>query len=370
MASIWFETLAPDDRAVLEASDPAPASTDVLILGAGLIGLTTAYYLTEAGITSICIVDPAGPLAGASGANAGGLWFSQQSPHLGPLVPLAHASGRLYQELNQTLDADLHLRRSGLLELLSGPPSHIPAVHGAGFRAEFVPPGDLPGLEPLLAPCPHGAVHYPDDGQINPVRLGGALLRRLRERGAKISLIPNEPNSLPSAGVTVVTAGAWTPLVTEALGWKPRIKPIRGQLLATPPHPPALRHTVIGPNFYYWQLVQGHIAAGGTIEDVGFTSGTDAADLAAIRAEMSALFPSLATLPTACAWSGFRPFCEDFLPVIGRVPGHDRVFVAAGHFKKGVMLAPVTGKILADLITTGCTDLPIAALDPARFPRS
>jgi glycine/D-amino acid oxidase-like deaminating enzyme len=82
---------------------------------------------------------------------------------------------------------------------------------------------------------------------------------------------------------------------------------------------------------------------------------------------MNRLVPAAASRPTAYAWSGFRPYSGDLKPVIGQVPNQEKVFVAAGHFKKGVMMAPVTGKILADLITQGQTELNIAALDPARF---
>lgn len=360
--SIWFQTLSPDDHALLETSDAVPPTADVLILGAGNIGLATAWYLTEAGVSGICVLDSWAPLSGASGANAGGLWFAQQSTEMGPLGPLAKASSRLYDELPSALGADFDLRRCGLLELGSNA-DPIAAVRAAGFRAERVLPNEL---EPGLAPWPT-AVYYPDEGQLNPVKLGAGFIRRLRERGVRICT--TKANSRPQAGVTVIASGAWTPLVTQALGWTPPIKPLRGQLLATSPLPAGtIRHTILGPRFYYWQLVQGHVAGGGTVEDVGFAAGTNPDDLAAILAERDSLFPSLVGVPIACAWSGFRPFCEDLKPVIGRVPGRERVYVAAGHFKKGIMLAPVTGKILADLITTGHSDLPIGPLDPARFP--
>jgi glycine oxidase len=100
---------------------------------------------------------------------------------------------------------------------------------------------------------------------------------------------------------------------------------------------------------------------------VGFRRGVEPRDLASIRSELGALFPKLRDQPTACAWSGFRPCCEDMKPVIGKVPGQEHVYVAAGHFRKGILLAPATGKILADLITRGETDLPIKPLSPARF---
>jgi glycine oxidase len=142
---------------------------------------------------------------------------------------------------------------------------------------------------------------------------------------------------------------------------------MRGTLLALGSMPETLHHTLIGDEFYYWQLAAGPVAGGGSVDDVGFEQGVEESTTAAIRAEMNRLIPAAASEPTACAWSGFRPYCEDLKPVIGRVPGHDRVFVAAGHFKKGVMMAPVTGRILADLIMKGATDLSIGPLDPARF---
>ena len=114
-SSIWFETLSAEERRLLGESDGLPKTTEVAIVGAGMIGLATAYYLSSAGVSNICVIDRDTTLAEASGANAGGLWFGQQSPELGPLAPLAHASSRLYDELGGSFD----LRRTGLLELLS-----------------------------------------------------------------------------------------------------------------------------------------------------------------------------------------------------------------------------------------------------------
>jgi glycine/D-amino acid oxidase-like deaminating enzyme len=109
------------------------------------------------------------------------------------------------------------------------------------------------------------------------------------------------------------------------------------------------------------------LIGGGSVDDVGFEQGVEQTTVESIREEMNRLVPAAASRSTAYAWSGFRPYSEDLKPVIGRAPGQEKIFVAAGHFKKGVMMAPVTGKIIADLVTQGKTDLNIAALDPARF---
>jgi glycine oxidase len=379
--SIWFQTVTTEQRSVLAGSGPLPRTAAVTVIGAGMIGLATAYYLSERGVREICVIDRESALAEASGANAGGLWFGQQSPELGPLTTLAQTSSRLYDELAREFEFDF--RRTGLLELLYTESqtveaaAKVKAVGAAGFRAQAIGSVELRQVEPSLGPGPLGAILYPDEGQLHPGKLGAALVRDLRAQGAAFCFGTEVTGIHPgrvgtSAGnvdtaVTVIAAGAWTPLVTKVLGWTPPIQPRRGQLLASEPCTPLLRHTVLGPKYYYWQLSEGHLAGGGTVEDVGFTRGVEERDLADIRKELNALIPAAASLPTAAAWSGFRPYCEDLRPVIGRVPGQERVYVAAGHFKKGIMLAPVTGKILADLIIDGCTDLPAAPVDPGRF---
>ena len=172
--------------------------------------------------------------------------------------------------------------------------------------------------------------------------------------------------SIQSDSVVVAT-GAWTPLVTKALGWQPPIRPIRGTLLALGPLPKTLHHTLTTSTFYYWQLASGFVAGGGSLDDVGFEAGVNPDTTRQIRQAMNERIPAVTALPTKCAWSGFRPHCADLRPVIGQVPGHERVYVAAGHFRKGIMMSPVTGKILADLMTEGKTDLPIDEANPARF---
>jgi glycine oxidase len=140
-------------------------------------------------------------------------------------------------------------------------------------------------------------------------------------------------------------------------------------LLATEALPPAtLRHTVMTSNFYYWQLPAGPVAGGGSEDDIGFERGVDPQTEQAIRTQLAELFPALADCPTQCCWSGFRPFSEDHLPLLGPVPGVERIFVAAGHFRKGVMLSPATGKVMADLIVDGATTERMDAFSPARIP--
>ena len=379
--SIWFRTLSSELSDLLRNSDDLPERADVVIVGSGMIGISTAYYLTEAGVKNICLVDRGTALGEASGANAGGLWFAHQSPEFGSISVLAKASSQLYDELSQVLEFDY--TKAGLLELLTSAEqtdqaaNRVRAVHEAGFRAELVSGKHARSIEPGLALTPEAAIFYPDEAHVHPARLAAALAGDLRRKGVRFCFnteVKQLNHSLEtsrgaiSAGNTVIACGAWTPFVTQTLGWKPPIRPIRGTLLALEPLPPVLHHSLIGEKFYYWQLPGGHIVAGGSVDDVGFQQGVDAATVASIRDELATLLPAAAEQPLTCAWSGFRPYCEDLKPVVGAVPASENTYVAAGHFKKGIMMSPVTGKILADLITSGKTELPIEPLNPARFP--
>ena len=380
--SIWFRTLPRELRDTLQQSEELPERAEIVIVGAGMVGLLTAYYLTEAGADDIWVIDRGSALGEASGSNAGGLWFAQQSPQMGPLAPLVQETRELYEELGERFEFDL--RKPGMLQLFftvkeaAQRNAIVKAVKEAGFRAQSVTAKQVHELEPALGKKARGgAVYYPDEGRLHPTRLAGSLARYLRDKEVRFALGVKVERLTPQietvrgsffAGATVVTAGAWTPLLTEALGWKPPIKPMRGTLLAMEPMRPTLHHTVMTPSYYYWQLSEGHITGGGSVEDVGFHRGVDDETISSIRGEMNELIPSVAQRAEACRWSGFRPYCDDFKPVIGPVPEQDNLFVGAGHFKKGIMMAPVTGKILADLVTRGKTDLAISSLSPGRFP--
>jgi glycine oxidase len=377
--TVWTRTLSKADQEALSASDGLPGRAEIVIIGAGLIGLATAYHLIEAGYRKICIVDRAGPIGEASGANAGGLWFAQQSPDLGPIAGLSQLSNRLYDGIGERFACSL--ARRGVLELLYGEDEQskaeerAEAMRTAGFRAQAIAPDHIRELEPELA-VRAGALYSLDDGQLHPAKLAAAWVRYLRGNGVRIcrgieATRLDRPLRTSAGNVhadrVVIAAGAWTPLLTAALGWRPPIRPVRGALLALPDGPRRIHHTVMAGRYYYWQLEDGPIAGGGSEERVGFERGVRSEIIQDIRAEMGQHFPGLVNQPTEVAWYGFRPYCEDNRPVVGAIPGRDDLFVGAGHFRKGVMLAPGTGKVLAQLATGQEPEVDLSALDPARF---
>lgn len=380
--AIWSRTLLPATRSALLASDPLPGKADVVVVGAGLVGLCAALSLRRRGVGNIVVVDRSSVCGESTGASAGGLWPAHECLTLAS-PDVALKARDLHAALREEFACDYV--RSGVLRLMgegevSRGLARVERTREAGFAAELLTGDELAPCEPLLRHA-GAAIRFPDDGSIHPLKLAAGIAEWLRSNGVKICLdeevlgISPAPIAITTsagsttAGSIVVAAGAWTPLLTKMLGWCPPIRPIRGTLLATEIQPArTLRSIVIGQRYYYWQLASGPLAGGGSEEDVGFREGSDDAVAADIRREWTSLFPPLRSLRFTSRWSGFRPFCEDMQPVVGRVPGCDGVYVSAGHFRKGILLAPLSGELLADQLLGNRQWGPAEAFRPDRFP--
>ena len=364
------------------SSDPLPATADIAIIGAGLVGLCTALSLSRRGVSRLVIIDRTCVCGESTGSSAGGLWpahecLSFASPEIVRRAAAQHAG------LREQFPCDYV--SSGLLELLADEDAAHAAeradrTRAAGFEAELLAGAALAEREPRLHH--HGpALHFPGDGSIHPLKLASGIAAWLRRRGTRMCLgeeVRDVASDGPvittgagriSVGKVVFAAGAWTPLLTRMLGWSPPIRPLRGTLLATDRQPAAtLRNVVIGRQFYYWQLASGPLAGGGSEEDVGFCDGLDDAVVGAIRQEWNGLFPSLCEAKFTSGWTGFRPHCADMHPAVGPVPGQADMFVSAGHFRKGILLAPLSGELLADQVLEGASPEWARAFRPDRFP--
>jgi len=345
-----------------------------------MIGLCTALSLFRRGVKNIVIVERSGICGESTGTSAGGVWLAHEC--LNGRISASHAarSRELFAQLDEQFDLDYV--KGGLLEPAASltkdvARKSIDNTREAGLEAEWISGAEIREVEPNLD-YNGGAYFFSGDGSIHPAKLAASLVRYLRESGVRVCL-DREVSSIAngrvdtsggsiSAPTVIVTAGSWTPLLTRLVGWEPPIRPIRGTLVSYPAQAPqTLRTVVIGRYFYYWQLGCGPLAGGGSEHDVGFVRSVDEAVVEAIHNEFQLLFPGLAKLTVECSWSGFRPRCEDQNPVIGAVPGHDGVYVAAGHFRRGIQLGPLTGELLAEEIVSGKLDAGAAAFRPERF---
>jgi glycine oxidase len=361
----------------------------VIVVGGGVIGCAIAYHLARRGVP-VTVVER-GELAGeASGAAAGMLAPLAEAHAPGPFLDLCLASLSLFPSLAAELEAvtgiGIGYERTGTLRVaLSAEDEDALRERyrwqkGTGLPLEWLGGDMARELEPALSPRVRCAVLSPDEGQVDPQRLTMALAGAARAHGAHLLLSTpvagilrrgrrilgvRLPSGLLRGGHVVVAAGPWTGRLLRGLGLYLATPPRRGQMLAY--HARPVRHIVWGPDGYLVPKAGGVTYAGATVESVGFRRRTTARGLRRLAQMARGLVPALGHAEVASAWAGLRPGSPDGLPIIGPVPGWEGLTVATGHFRNGILLAPITGRLVAQRICGEGTDLPLGPFSPARF---
>jgi D-hydroxyproline dehydrogenase subunit beta len=376
-------------------------SADVLVVGAGMVGAACAYSLAAAGL-SVVVVDRAAVAAGTTGAGEGNVLVSDKAP--GPELELQLRSSELWRRYASELGADsFELEAKGGLTVASTPEQRDALSElargqaGAGVDVRAVAPGDLPELEPHLAPGLAGGAFYPQDLQVQPMRAAARLLGAARQRGASLQLgtevlgatsagsrltgVVTTRGPIP-AGWVVNAAGTWAQAVSERLGAPVPIQPRRGLILVTEPLPPIIRHKVYSADYVanvasssaslqtstvIEGTVSGPVLIGSSRERVGYDRTIPVPVLRQIAREATRLFPVLARVRAIRAYAGFRPYSPDHLPVIGpdhRIAG---LVHACGHEGAGIGLAPGTGELVCELITGTRPHVAADPFAPGRF---
>jgi glycine oxidase len=249
-------------------------------------------------------------------------------------------------------------------------------------RAEWVEPADLPSVAPYLAEGLTGGLLLPDDHRVDNRALAGVLIEACRRRGVR--LCPGTPvRSLAieggrarglsledgrtiDGGMVVVAAGAWA----GNLGGLPRplpVRPVRGQMLAVRPSTPLPSRVLASPDVYLVPRADGRLLIGATVEEVGFAEANTVQGTVGLLGAALALAPSLAPASLVEIWAGLRPGTEDGLPILGADPEAEGLYYAAGHFRSGILLAPVTGLVFRELLTRGESPLLPPELSAARL---
>ena len=364
---------------------------DVVIVGGGVIGCASAYYLTKAG-AGVALLEKGEVGGAASGAAAGMLVPPAEAVPSGPFRSLCLLGAALHHTLVDALQEDAGIDvqcvASGLLLPAfseSRAQALRPVVDAAprplGLVMEWVEGGPLRALEPVLSHRVLGAAYAPDARHVNPSLLTQALARAAAARGAtlrqgagvagfvrrggRVTGVRTGAGDTVSAGHVVLAAGPWTSPLARRLGAEVPTRPMRGQMLAYRSN--AVRHMIWGEDGYLVPKAGGFLFAGATVEDAGFRPHTTGCGLAGLRRMARSIVPALRYGEVASAWAGLRPGSPDGLPVIGRLPGWENVYVATGHFRSGILLGPITGKLIAQLITGGRTDVPLEPFSASRF---
>jgi len=363
----------------------------VIVVGAGAIGTSIAYQLAKAGV-AVTIFDRGRVGGQSTGASAGIVQINPDRTTPPATSTLALESARLFPalatELRERTGVDIGYRRSGLLHVaLDDAEEPQLRAHRAwqverGVAVVWLDAAATLDLEPQLNPTVQAALFYPDAHQLMPrvfaqtlaraaVDLGavlreGASIDRLLTAGDRVVGVSIGGETIQAAEV-VIANGAWAPAWSEALHTPIPVRPMRGQMVALTTPGTGLRQVVSSADGYLLTKADGSTYVGTTVEDVGYDARPTAVGIAGLLALVPRLVPRLADATFAAAWAGLRPGTSDGLPLIGRIPGWHGVTLAAGHFRDGILLAPVTGEVVADLVARRVPRLPLEAFDPGRF---
>jgi glycine oxidase len=362
------------------------AHPDVLIIGAGVIGLTTAHYLAESGLRAT-VLDRADLGREASWAGAGIIPPGAPEHARTPIDQLRAISSALYPTLSAELRAatgvDNGYSVCGGLELIETEADLVSDEwRSDGVVFEELDAAELHRREPALASHFQRAFYLPHIAQVRNPRHLQALIASCQRQGVELAphcavrgfvrsgerIAAVETSSgRRTAGQYLLTAGAWSDGLLEQVGWKPGIRPIRGQIALLNTGQSGVRPLILAGKRYLVPRGDGRILIGSTEEEAGFDARPTAGGIAGLLQLAAALMPSLGSAPLERCWAGLRPGSADGLPYLGRVPGLDNLYVGAGHFRAGLQLSPATGQILRDLICRAPTNL--MSLEPFRLDR-
>jgi glycine/D-amino acid oxidase-like deaminating enzyme len=381
--------------------------SDVVIVGAGIIGAACAYALAEAGL-SVTVLEATAAASGTSSQGEGNLLLSDKEP--GPELLLARSSLRLWETADARLREHLpaafpsieYERKGGLVVATTdaGAETLVEfAQHqvAAGIAAAVVDHDAALDLEPDLNPAVTAAVHYPDDAQVQPVIATEALLAAARrlgaqtvvdarvigplgEHGSKITGVRTETTSY-HAPLVLLSCGPWSGEVARTLGTTLPVRPRRGVVLVTTRMPHRIVHKVYDADYVgavssddrglqtssvIESTAAGTVLIGSSRRQAGFDDTLDLEAVRQIAAKAMHVFPFLADAAVMRVYGGFRPYLPDHLPAIGPDPRVDGLWHASGHEGAGIGLAPGTAQLITELITGAEPSLDPAPYDPGR----
>lgn len=361
---------------------------NVKIIGGGVIGLSLGWELSQRGL-DVTIIQKNTAKQTTSWTAGGILPPANLARAIDPLDRLRGFSHELYQDwvfqLESATQIDCGFRRCGGWYLANTPGERASMIgmtrywDELGISCEAVSRSELavrePRLQAWIESQPSASGWWvADEWQIRPPRLLQALRMACQSTG--VQFVDN--TSVRQIGTAdsgpryrigddwhdcddlILCAGAWSGEVGESLGLRHSIIPVRGQVLLLKTEKPELKSIINVGHRYLIPRDDGHVFVGSCEEETGFETGTTPKMLETFSQFAETLVPSLRNAERVAAWSGIRPMTFDGFPMIGRVPEHPQLFVAAGHFRSGWHLAPATAKCMAALVLG---DSPAVSLD-------
>jgi len=347
----------------------------VAIVGGGVIGCAIAFALARATSLRIVVFERGRPGCEASNAAAGVLAVASAHARQGVLLDLRRRSAAMFpelvRELEEETDIDLGYRQTGLISLAFSEAAAaelqdlVQHRNAQGLPCQLLTPDEARALEPALSPYLQAAALFPDDRSINNERMVAALVIAARNRGVAFRsdhvvralsaagrTVKLQLESGPfEAGLAIITAGAWSGELLAPLGIKVPLRPARGEMTAIQPCGWTLRHTVTADTGYLVPRGSGEVLIGSTTAFVGFDARVTPEGLATLLTSAAAMVPRIAGTAPLRSWAGLRPCPTIRRPIITFLPQADRVLLATGHHRNGILLAPITAQLVTELVT-------------------
>ena len=362
---------------------------DAAIAGGGVIGGAVALELARAGLR-VAVFDRQQPGQEASWASAGILSPAPENPGMVVMVPLGKASFGLYPEfvaqVEEISGKNTGFRPKGTLEALFSHDTKaelstiIALHHGLGLKAETLRAADARELEPALSEEVEAAVLRPEEGSIDNRALTAAILEAAQRSGAEVfsgngaKAIWREGNRCAGlvlqnerveAKWTIIAAGCFSAMIEGIAPYAP-VRPAKGQMVALRADDLKMERVLWSDKIYLVPRNDGRILAGATIEYAGFDKRTTAGGIEKILSGAIDLAPDLANARIEETWAGLRPDSPDHLPILGPTD-IDGLLIATGHFRSGILLAPVTARLIREWIMEQRASVDWDRFSPLRF---
>jgi glycine oxidase len=351
---------------------------DVVIIGGGVIGLSLARRLRRDG-ASVLVVEKSEPAREATHAAAG--MIAHCDPHNPPaLAALIAASARMYPEFVRELREESFespdLRNAGTIAFFAE--DETPGCNGARAISD----DELARMEPLVSL--RGRSYLLPESSVDPRKLASALEKTLRHSG--VDFVTGSPvnevavlagraagvrtaKSFYAGDAVVNCAGAWASMI-QPFGAPTR--PVKGQMVCVVPGPgahrpgPLIQHVVRTPEVYIVPRGDGRILLGATVEEAGFDKRVDPDTVQRLHQAAANVAPAIGEMRIHEVWAGLRPGSPDGLPILGptALPGY---FAATGHYRDGIMLAPITALVMSQVLRGGKPEFDLRAFSPLRF---
>ncbi len=341
---------------------------EILIIGGGITGTSTAYYLAQSG-HEVILLERNEIASEASGLNAGTLWQTGWGTFPDLSSTLSMGSLEILKTLQFDHGYDIEFRQSGALkaiqteEQLDFLQKEVKDLNSRGYTFTIITTQDARSIEPELGSELLGCLYYPLGGQANPVKTTHAFASEAQQNGARI-LTRHEVTSieyLKNASYKVVTsrgifqtqklvlaAGPWSRTIGFMLGLNIPVFPVRGQMWSTGPVPARLFHALgaVESTLYWHNNPYSN-------KDISNSKTPDEAGIALNRNHVIEIFPFLRKFPIKRTWAGLMPFTSNLEPIIGKIPQHENLYIITGLSSSGFEQGPMSGKLLVEHIHNG-----------------